>query len=165
MDPDADAEPGDVPSALDLAGVLLDLVPDADRGADGTLRVVLVRGRRAEEREHPVAGEILDRAAERLDRGDDPRDRLADDQLQLLGIEPFGERRGSDQVREHRRHHTALVAGRPVGAAHGEHPPTVGRSSGDERCQRAGFRVDRLAVGEAIEPGGRDRAAAVSGAQ
>jgi hypothetical protein len=165
MDPDADAEPGDVPSALDLAGVLVDLVPNADRGADGTLRVVLVRGRRAEQREHPVTGEILDRAAERLDRGDDPRDGLADDQLQLLGIEPFGERRGSDQVREHRRHHTALVAGRPVGAAHGEHPPTVGRSSGDERCQRAGLGVDRLAVGEAIEPGGRDRAAAVAGAQ
>src|SRR6476659_767712 len=74
------------------------------------------------------------------------RDRLADDQLQLLGIESFGERRGSDQIREHRRHHTALVAGRPVGAAHGEHPPTVGRSSDDARCQRAGVGVDQLGV-------------------
>src|SRR5205085_5391974 len=95
-DPDADAEPGHVPAALDLARVFLDLIAYADRRADGALRVVLVGGGRAEEREHAVAGQVLDRPAERLDGRDDPRDRLTDDQLQLLGVEPLGERGGTD---------------------------------------------------------------------
>ena len=42
-------------------------VADRERGADGALRVVLVRDGRAEDRHHGVADELLDRAAEALE--------------------------------------------------------------------------------------------------
>src|SRR5947208_2039789 len=41
----------------------------------------------------------------------------------------------------------------------------IRRHSGDEGCKSPGLGVDRLAVGEAIEPSRRDRVAAVAGAQ
>ena len=46
---------------------LVDRVEDAEAGADGALGVVLVCDRRAEDRHHGVADELLDRAAEALD--------------------------------------------------------------------------------------------------
>ena len=46
---------------------LVDRVEDAESRADGALGVVLVRDRRAEDRHHRVADELLDRAAEALD--------------------------------------------------------------------------------------------------
>ena len=59
---------GDAPGGLDLAGVLADDVEDAERGAGGALRIVLVGARNPEERGDPVAHVRLDRAAELLDR-------------------------------------------------------------------------------------------------
>src|SRR2546427_356449 len=67
---------------------------------DRALRIVLVRGGCAEEREHAVAGEVFDRAAVVLDRVDDPGHRLADDQLHLLGIELLGKGGRADKVGE-----------------------------------------------------------------
>ena len=57
----------------------VDLLDDPERGAHGALGVVLVGRRRAEQREHAVAGQVLDGAAERLDRADHARDGVADD--------------------------------------------------------------------------------------
>ena len=50
-----------------LPAELLDRVQDPERRAHGSLGVVLVRDRRAEDRHHRVADELLDRAAEALD--------------------------------------------------------------------------------------------------
>ena len=57
-DPDAQLEP-----FLDRE------LADRERGTDGALGIVLVRGRRAEERHHRVADELLDGAAVALELG------------------------------------------------------------------------------------------------
>jgi hypothetical protein len=62
-------------------------VADRERGADGPLRVVLVRGRRAEERHHRVADELLDRAAEALQLAADVVVVAAEEAAHVLGVE------------------------------------------------------------------------------
>ena len=62
-----------------------------------------MRGRRPEQSEDPVAGEVFDRASELLDGVHHPSDGLADDEPRLFGIEALGERRRTDQVRGERR--------------------------------------------------------------
>ncbi|MEP7224368.1 MAG: hypothetical protein ABI783_05370, partial [Actinomycetota bacterium] len=64
---DADAETLDAPTATDVAPVLLHLADDPQGNANRTLGVVLPRRRRTEEGEYPVAREVLDVTAERLD--------------------------------------------------------------------------------------------------
>ena len=83
---------------------------DLQRRAHRALGVVLVRDRRAEQREHAVAREVLDGAAERFDRPDHARHGVADDELQLLGIQAFAERGRADQVGEERGDHAPLFA-------------------------------------------------------
>lgn len=95
---------------LDLAGILGDLVDHLQRGPDRSFRIVLVRHRCAEQRQYAVAREILDRPAEALDHADDPGDRVADDHLQLLGVEPLAEGRGSHQIGEDHRDIAPFVA-------------------------------------------------------
>ena len=109
-DADPDAETVDAPAALDLACIGSHLVDDPQAGSHRPFGVVLVGDRGSEECEHPVAGEILHAAAEPLDLEDDPRDRLADDELHLFGLEPLAEGRGADEVREHGRDDLALLA-------------------------------------------------------
>ena len=48
-------------------------VADRERGADGPLRVVLVREGRSEQRHHGVADELLDGAAEAFELGPQAR--------------------------------------------------------------------------------------------
>jgi hypothetical protein len=95
---DPHAEALGAPAAAHLARILVHLADDAERAADGPLGVVLPRSRRAEEGEDSVACEVLDVAAQRLHLADDPRDRLADDQLHVLGVEPVRERGRADDV-------------------------------------------------------------------
>jgi hypothetical protein len=85
--------------ALDLARVPRDLVDHPERGAHGAFGVVLVGRRRAEQREHAVAGQVLDGAAERLHRTDHARDGVVDDQLGVLGTQAFGRARSSPRGR------------------------------------------------------------------
>ena len=114
---DPDAEALGTPTAAYLAGILLHLGDDAQRAENRSLGVVLPRGRRAEEGENAVAREILDVAAERLDLADDPRHRLADDELHVLGVEPLCERGRADDVGEDGRQHLPLL---PHGGGHTE---------------------------------------------
>ena len=109
-DADPDPEARHAPGTLHLARVVGDLLHQLQRRAHRTLGVVLVRGRSAEQREHAVPREILDHPAERLDRVDHARDGVADDHLQLFGIEPFGEDGGPHQIGEDRRDHASLLA-------------------------------------------------------
>ena len=67
-------------------------------------------GRRAEQRQHAVAGQILDGAAEALDRVHHPGDRVADHEAHLLGVELLAERGRADEVGRERRDDTALLA-------------------------------------------------------
>ncbi len=95
-----------------------DVLDDAEPGADRSLGIVLVGHGRTEEGEDAVAGEVLDRAAERFDRVDHPRDRVGDHELELLGIEPLPERGGPHEVGEQRRDDPAFFARVAWRAAH-----------------------------------------------
>ena len=79
---------------------LRDRVADRQGRANGTLRVVLVRDRGAEQRDDGVADELLHGAAEALElRAYAPvvgGEQLAD----VLGIEPLGAARRADKIRE-----------------------------------------------------------------
>ena len=75
-DPDAELE------------LLLDgEVADRERRADGALGVVLVCGRRAEERHHRVADELLDGAAVSFELGANALVVRPEDRLDVLGIQ------------------------------------------------------------------------------
>ena len=114
FDADADAEPLDAPRGRDLARVGGDVLRDPDRRAHGALGVVLVGDGGAEQRQDAVAGQVLHRSPERLDGVDDPGDRLADDQLDLLGVQPLAERRGADEVGEDGGHDLAFLPHDPA---------------------------------------------------
>ena len=79
--------------------MVVDLGDDAEAGTHrrsaSSSRVVARRSKPA-----AVACKILAVAAERLDLADDPRHRLADDELDVLGVEPFDERSRTDRVGE-----------------------------------------------------------------
>ena len=82
----------------------------ARHGADRALGVVLVRGRRAEERHHRVADELLDGAAVALELGADALVVRAEERLDVLGVELLGPLREADEVAEDDRDDLALSA-------------------------------------------------------
>src|SRR5207245_2614137 len=86
-------DPLNAPPLRHFGRVFVDLSNDGEGGPDGSLRVVFVGDGRAEQREHAVAGEILDRAAESFDGLDDPRHGLAHDEADLLRVQPLRQRR------------------------------------------------------------------------
>ena len=86
-----------------------DPVPDRERGANGPLGIVLVRGRRAEERHHRVADELLDRPAAPLELGAQPRVVRLEHGAHVLGVELLGPRGEADEVGEEDGHDLALL--------------------------------------------------------
>src|SRR5207342_371539 len=85
-------------------------VANRQRGSNRTLRVVLVSGRRAEERHHSVADELLDRAAVALEFRPNPLVVRAEEGVDVLGIERLGARGEADEVAEDDRNDLALAA-------------------------------------------------------
>ena len=75
-------------------------LPDSERSADCTLRVVLVRGRRAEECHDRVSDELFDGAAVSLELGADAIVVRAENGAHLLGIELLRFRSEPDKVAE-----------------------------------------------------------------
>ena len=98
LDPDADGE---------LAVPRLD---DRDRGTHRALGVVLVCGRHAEDGEHGVAGELLDRPAVRLDVRPDPVEEARHTPPRDLRVVRGDERGRVHEVDEQRRRELALHA-------------------------------------------------------
>ena len=81
---------------------------EVERRAYGALGVVLGRGRRAPDRHHRVADELLDRAAVELDQPS-ARVEVAREQLaHLLRVARLGERREADEVGEEHGDEAAL---------------------------------------------------------
>src|SRR5207247_3193862 len=109
------AESIDPPAPPHVAAVFLHLAEDSQRRAHRALCVVLTRRRRAEQRQHTVARQVLDMTAEPFDLADDARDGLTDDELHVLGVEPLAERRRADHVDEEGGDDLALLA---YGARH-----------------------------------------------
>ncbi len=92
--------------------LLADPVADRERGADRALGVVLVRGRRAEQRHHRVADELLDRPAAPLELGAQTRVVGLEDRAHVLRIHLLGPRGEPDEVGEEDGHDLALLARR-----------------------------------------------------
>ena len=84
-------------------------VADRERRADGALGIVLVGGRRAEERHHRVADELLDRAAVALELGADALVVRAEERLDVLGVERLRACGEADEVAEDDRDDLALA--------------------------------------------------------
>ena len=115
---------------------------EVERRAHRALRVVLGRDRRAPDRHHGVADELLDRAAVELDqppaRVEVAREKLA----HLLRVARLGERREADEV----------------GEEHRDEPPLGGRDSGRRRRRRGASERRAAVAAEALA--GRVRGAA-----
>ncbi len=78
-------------------------LPDRERGADGTLRVIFVRRRSAEQRHGRVPDELLDRAAVALELLADALVVRAEERCDVLRIHRLRTRREADEVAEHDR--------------------------------------------------------------
>ena len=94
-----------------LARVALERALDRERRQDGALGVVLVRGRRAEDRIELVPGEARDGALVALDLRAHHAHHLVDEELGALRAEPLRDRRRADEVGEEDRDDAALAGG------------------------------------------------------
>ena len=101
------------------SGELARDVADDECGTHGTLGVVAVGERRAEDAHHRVADELLDDASERLDLAPDTLVVRRQHRANILGVELLGPRGEADEVDEDDR----------------DDPPLVGRR---ERCSVSG---------------------------
>ena len=102
-----DAGPG-----LDRRAQALDRVDELERGPDGPLGVVLVGGRRAPDRHHGIADELLDGAAVAADHVADELEVAAQELAGVLGVAALGQGREADEVGEQDRDDPALGDGR-----------------------------------------------------
>ena len=115
---------------LQLA-VVLGPVADRERGADGALGIVLVRDRRAEERHHRVADELLDGAAEALELARGRARGRAEERTHVLRVEPLGAARSSRRGRRRGRSRPCAPRARPArGASDAPHMPQSGSLPG-----------------------------------
>jgi hypothetical protein len=89
---------------------LADRLDDPQPGPNGPLGIVLVSNRRAEDRHHCVADELLDRAAVPFELMPQTRVVRADTCANILGVGCFGGGGEADQVAEEDRHDLALLA-------------------------------------------------------
>ena len=105
--------------AFDLLREGFDLVQDLQRREDRPLRIVLVRGGGAEEREERVAHEPGHRPLVALDRSGQDREGAVHHLPPILRIQPLGEGGRSDDVTEQR----------------GDDPPLSRRGRGFRRAQ------------------------------
>ena len=107
--PDVEVEP------LVLRVQLGDSLPDCERSADGTLRIVLVRLRRAEERQNGIAAELLEGAAVPLELAADARVVGRHERSHVFGIEILRACGRADEVDEDRGDDLAFLARRRCG--------------------------------------------------
>ena len=82
---------------------------DAERGAHGPARVVLVRDGRAEQRHDAVAQKLIDGALVLVHLGQHELEGPAHEAVNFLRIQALGERRESRHVHEQHRHLLALA--------------------------------------------------------
>ena len=93
----------------ELVRVTRERALDRERGRDRAHRVVLVRDRRAEERHHAVARELIHGALVAVHRLHDRLKAAVHDAVQILGIEARRERGEARDVGEQHGHELALA--------------------------------------------------------
>ena len=98
-----DAGAGSERRDADLFSQGLDRLGQLERGPHGPLGVVLVRHRRAPHRHDRIADELLDHAAVAPDQAATGLEVPGQEVANLLRVAGLGERRESDEVREHDR--------------------------------------------------------------
>src|SRR6202040_2409704 len=95
-----------------LLGVPLYLVLHSECCVERTLRMVLMRDRRAEQRENSVAGGLHDVSVEAMDRVHHQLERGVNDGASFLRIEVLDQIHRALDVSEQRRDHLSLAVGR-----------------------------------------------------
>jgi ribosome-binding protein aMBF1 (putative translation factor) len=101
---------------LQLTCELVDASDHVQRRADGAVRIVLVRDRRAEEREHRVPLELGDRAFVAKDGRRHDVERLIDDLRPVFRVHPLGQGCGANHVGEQGGNRFAFAG--QLGSAH-----------------------------------------------
>ena len=112
-----------------------DRVLDRECGSHSPLGVVLVHDGRAEDRDHRVADELLDGAAEALQLVSHARVVRREDRPHVLGVERFRTRGRPDDVGEHHGDDLPLLVSRLGDRARAAHRSP--RRSARRRCPRA----------------------------
>jgi hypothetical protein len=102
----------------------------ASAARTGALWIVLARDRRAEQRHHGVADELLDRPAPALELVAQPLVVRLQDGLDVLRVEPLSAGREADQVGEEHGHDLPLGGRR--GGRLAERRPTLGAELGSD---------------------------------
>ena len=97
--------------------LLRERLPDRERGSDGSLRVVLVGDRSAEDRHDRVTDELLDGAAEALELGAHARVVRLEQAPHVLRVHGLGSGREADEVAEEAGDDLALLPRRPGAVA------------------------------------------------
>ena len=108
VQPAADSEL-DAVAARQLRGQLGHLALELEDRQARAPGVVLVRQRRAEDRQQAVAGELVDRPLELVDRARGDRQEAIEDEAPALGVQRAGELHRADDVGVHHRHLLALA--------------------------------------------------------
>ena len=98
--PGEDTSAGAKLGRADLVAERGDGSDQVERRADGSLRVVLGRGRRAPNGHHCIADELLDRAAVELDQASRCVEVAREELARILGVALPGRRREPDEVGE-----------------------------------------------------------------
>ena len=96
------------PRHPDLLAERRDRLGERERRAHRPFRVVLASHRRAPDRHHCVADELLDRAAQAFDQRAAALEVLAEELADVLGVTMLGQRREADQVGEQHRDEPSL---------------------------------------------------------
>ena len=90
-------------------------VADGEGSAHRTLGIVFMGDRRAEQRHHGVADELLDGTAEAFEIGSEPLVIWGEQGANVLGIETLGRRGEAHQVGEEHRNRFAFLASLDLG--------------------------------------------------
>jgi hypothetical protein len=110
VDADAHREPG-AATGRETVREPVHRVAHRERRAHGTLRVVPVRHGRAEDGHEAVARELIHDARKAIHRRKGRPEVSLEQLVELLGIEPFGERGRPDEVAKEHRDVAALALG------------------------------------------------------
>jgi hypothetical protein len=129
-------------------GVATKLLPQAQRGVAGSLRVVFVGDRRPEQRHDSVTRVLVDRALEAMHVFGEDLEEAVEERVPLLGVELLGELGRTLQIGEEHRHLLALALEGGLGAEDlvGEVLGGVVEGVALGRCRSAqwgGFRAGR----------------------
>ncbi len=113
FDPHPDAQVDSIRATRQGISALPDVANDAQASLHCALGVILMGCRRSKQGKHSVACKVRDSTAETLNGGNHPRNRAADDDPHIFGIQSFAKSCRSDDICGQHRHGPTLFSQPP----------------------------------------------------